>query len=82
MHAEYLHTEPSGLRPNKKLFSEGGICPNGESWVVPTAAFLRVWESPAGVHLKKQGFRMQNDGKQMGASEDRIIILPRHKLLD
>ena len=84
MHSEYLHTEQPKfeLRPNKKLFSEGGVSPNGKCWVVPTEAFLRIWESPAGVHLKKQGFRLQNNGKQMGASEDCIIIVPRNKLLD
>ena len=80
MHTEYLHSEQTfALRPNRVLFSDGGICPNGDSWVEPTEAFLRVWESPAGVHLKKQGFRMRNDGKQIGASADCIILLPRHK---
>ena len=82
MHAENLHTEYAenfnGYR-NMKLFSEGGIAPSGECWVAPTAMFLRVWESPAGNRLKKQGFRLRNNGKQIGASQDRILVCPRQK---
>ena len=76
MHAENLHTDFNGYR-NMKLFSEGGITPSGECWVSPTAVFLRIWNSPAGVHVKKQGFRLQDNGKQLGASQDRILICPR-----
>ena len=83
MHAEYLHTEWTknlGFRRNMKLFSEGGISPEtGECWVSPTVVFLRLWNSPTGVHLKRQGFRLQNNGKQIGASQDRILICPRQK---
>ena len=82
MHAEYLHTESPadlGFRRNMKLFSEGGISPTGECWVSPTAVFLRLWHSSAGVHLKKQGFRLQNNGKEVGASQDRILICPPQK---
>ena len=82
MHAENLHTEYAenfnGDR-NMRLFSEGGIAPSGECWVSPTAMFLRFWESPAGNRLKKQGFRLQDNGKQIGASQDRILICPRRK---
>ena len=82
MHSENLHTEYAetfrGYR-YMKLFSDGGITPAGECWVSPTNIFLRVWESPAGVHLKKQGFRLQDNGKQIGASQDRILICPRQK---
>ena len=67
------------LQPNTQLFSDGGISPAGECWVLPTETFLRVWESPAGAHLKKQGFRLRNDGKQIGASQECILICPRHK---
>ena len=80
MHSEQLHTEYTAnleLRRNMKLFSEGGITPSGECWVSPTDTFLRIWNSPAGVHVKKQGFRLQDNGKQVGASQDRILICPR-----
>ena len=65
------------LTPNTSLFSAGGISPNGESWVVPTALFLRLWHSPSGVELKEQGFRLGNDGKSVGASQDCVVYLPR-----
>ena len=82
MHAEYLHTEYAenlGLRRNIKLFSEGGISPTGDCWVSPTDIFLRLWNGPAGTHLKKQGFRLRDDGKQIGATQDCILICPRRK---
>lgn len=82
MHAEHLHTEWTkvfGFHRNMKLFSEGGIAPSGECWVSPTDFFLRVWESPAGNSLKKQGFRLQDNGKQVGASQDCILICPNRK---
>lgn len=82
MHSEYLHTgftEKFGVRRNMNLFSEGGIAPSGECWVTPTKVFLRMWHSPAGVHLKKQGFRLKNDGKRVGASQDCILYCPRRK---
>lgn len=80
MHAENLHTEYTanfGGHRNMKLFSEGGISPSGECWVSPTKVFLRMWNSPAGVHLRKQGFRLENDGKRVGASQDCILYCPR-----
>ena len=67
------------LRRNMNLFSEGGIAPSGECWVTPTTAFLSIWESPTGNRLRTQGFRLRNDGKQIGASQDRILICPRRK---
>ncbi|MDE0013910.1 MAG: hypothetical protein OXU36_22405 [Candidatus Poribacteria bacterium] len=82
MHTEHLHTEWAknfGFRRSMKLFSEGGITPSGECWVSPTDTFLRIWNSPAGVSIKKQGFRLQDNGKQLGASQDRILICPRQK---
>lgn len=82
MHAEHLHTEWAEnlrFRRDMKLFSEGGIAPSGECWVSPTDTFLRIWDSPAGVSIKKQGFRLQDNGKQLGASQDRILICPRQK---
>ena len=82
MHTEHFHTEWTknlGFRRNIKLFSEGGITPSGEYWVSPTETFLRIWNSPAGVHVKKQGFRLQDNGKQVGASQDCILVCPRQK---
>ena len=80
MHAENLHTEYAetfrGYR-YMKLFSDGGITPAGECWVSPTKVFLRIWNSPAGMYLKRQGFRLENNGKQIGASQDRILVCPR-----
>ena len=80
MHSENLHTEYTetfrGYR-YMKLFSDGGITPSGECWVSPTETFLRIWNSPAGAHVKKQGFRLQDNGKQIGASQDRILVCPR-----
>lgn len=69
------------LRPDMEFFSEGGIGPNGECWVVPTQNFLRVWQSPAGDFIKKRGFHLRNDGKQRGASQDCVLIMPRLKFL-
>lgn len=80
MHSERFSTNEAigfPLTPNTKLFSAGGISPNGESWVVPTALFLRLWHSPGGVELKKQGFRLDNDGRRVGASQDCVVYLPR-----
>ena len=85
MHSENLYTgqtENFELQPNTRLFSDGGISPAGECWVLPTDIFLRVWKSPTGKHLKKQGFHLRNDGKRVGASQNRILYCPRHKLLD
>ena len=83
MHSEHLYTKYvdnfRGYR-NRKLFSEGGIAPSGECWVSPTDFFLSMWESPAGNRLKRQGFRLQDNGKQIGASQDRILICPRQKV--
>ena len=78
MHAEYHHTQHEDdfeVRPNTELFSDAGISPSGECWVVPTEDFLHIWESPAGTYIKNRGFRMRNDGKQLGASQDRVLIV-------
>ncbi|RKU26776.1 hypothetical protein C6499_12755 [Candidatus Poribacteria bacterium] len=77
MHAENLYAENLSRYRNMKLFSEGGISPTGDCWVSLTAIFLQLWNSPTGVHLKKQGFRLQNNGKQVGASQDCILVCPR-----
>ncbi|RKU10850.1 hypothetical protein C6503_19390 [Candidatus Poribacteria bacterium] len=82
MHAEYHHTEQRDsfdVSPNTELFSDAGIGPSGECWVVPTENFLRIWESPAGAYIKDRGFRMRNNGKQLGASQDRVLIVLSHR---
>ena len=66
MHFEYL-------KPNTSLFADVGMIPSGDCWIAPTDAFLKLWESPAGEDLRKQGFRMRHDGKQVGASQDCIV---------
>lgn len=67
------------LTPNTKLFADGGISPDGECWVLPTDLFLRLWNSPGGVAMKEQGFRLGNDGKRIGASQDSVLYLPRRE---
>ena len=64
------------LQPNTRLFSGGGISPAGECWVSPTDIFLRVWKSPTGKHLKKQGFRLRNNGKQCRCIPRPYPLLP------
>ena len=63
------------MSPNTELFSDAGMGPSGECWVVPTEDFLRIWESPAGTYIKNRGFHMRNDGKQLGASQDCVLIV-------
>ena len=85
MHSEHLYSIQAGgfeLTPSTELFSDAGISPSGECWVVPTENFLRIWESPAGAYMKDQGFRLRNDGKRLGASQDRVLVVPPHKLLE
>ena len=60
-------------QPNTPLFTDAGIIPSGDCWVVPTDAFLKLWGSPAGNDLRKQGVRMRHDGKGGGASQDCIV---------
>ena len=79
MHTENEYVDNFSRYRHMKLFSEGGIAPSGECWVSPTAFFLRMWESPAGDRLKRQGFRLQDNGKQVGASQDCILVCPRLK---
>ena len=60
-------------QPDTPLFADADIIPGGDCWVVPTDAFLKLWESPAGEDLRKQGFWMGYDGKRVGASQDCIV---------
>lgn len=69
-----MHCEHEFERqPDTPLFAEAGMIPGGDCWVAPTDTFLKLWESPAGEDLKKRGFRMRRDGKQIGASQDCIV---------
>ena len=69
-----MHCEHEFERqPDTPLFSDAGMIPGGDCWVVPTDAFLKLWESPAGNDLRKQGFRMRHDGTRIGASQDCIV---------
>lgn len=69
-----MHCEHEFQRqPDTPLFPDAGMIPGGDCWVVPTDAFLKLWESPAGNDLRKQGFRMRHDGKQVGASQECIV---------
>ena len=77
-HHQINHAPNFQFRRSLNLFSEGGISPSGECWVSPTDTFLRLWNSPAGVNLKKQGFLLQDDGKRVGASQDCILICPKN----
>ena len=76
MHSEHLHTEPAIEIDLDGLFGEAGMLPDGDLWIVPTKTFLRIWQTPVGENLRKCGFRLANDGKAVGASEDCIIYLP------
>ena len=67
------HKHEFGRHPGTPLFSDGGIIPGGDLWVVPTDAFLKLWESPAGAELRKRGFRMCWDGRRIGASQDCVV---------
>ena len=62
-----------GRRLDTPLFSDAGIIPGGDLWVVPTDAFLKLWESSAGDDLRKCGFRMCWDGRLIGASQDCVV---------
>ena len=77
MHAQHLE-----FTSDTDFFTDAGISPSGICWVVPTDNFFLIWESPVGAHLKKSGFRLRNDGKALGASQDRILVVPSHKLLE
>lgn len=74
------HKHKFKQKPNTPLFAEAGMIPGGECWVVPTDAFLKLWESPMGDDLRKRGFRMRNDGTRVGASQDCIVAFTAARL--
>ena len=78
MYGEHLHSEPAIEIDLHGLFGEAGMSPEGDLWIVPTPKFLLIWKTSVGEYLRKRGFRLANDGKEMGASEDCVVHLPGH----
>lgn len=78
MHSEHLHSEETIEIDLHGLFGEAGMGPDGDFWIVPTQTFLRIWPTSVGDYLRKRGFRLENDGKEMGASEECVVHLPAH----
>ena len=76
MHAEYLNSTPAIEIDLQGLFSEAGMIPGGGLWIVPTATFLRIWETAAGEELRARGFRLGDDGQSVGASQDCVVHIP------
>ena len=76
-----MHCEHEFERqPVTPLFADAGMIPGVDCWVVPTDAFLKLWESPAGNVLRKQGFRMRHDGSRIGASQECIVSFTAARL--
>ena len=69
MHCEHEF----GRRPDTLLFSDAGMIPGGDLWVVLMDAFLKLWESPAGEDLRKRRFRMCCGSRQIGAFQDCVV---------
>ena len=67
------HEHEFQRQPDTPLFSDAGIIPGGDLWVAPTDVFLKLWESPASENLRKRVFRMCQDGKQIGATQDCVV---------
>ena len=76
MHSDHLHTEPAIEVDPNDLFSEAGMIPDGDLWILPTDTFLQIWQTPVGEQLRKRGFRLVQNGKQIGADYDRVICFP------
>ena len=77
MHAEHLQSEPAIEVDLHGLFTEAGVVPGGGGlWIVPTVTFLRIWETPAGEQLRERGFRLGDDGRALGASQDCVVHIP------
>ena len=80
MHAEYLAPHNHSylqLLPNAEWFIEGGVTPGGKWWIAPTPIFIeQIWHGCAGDDLKRRGFRLENDGHTVGASQHTVIYLP------
>ena len=60
------------LQANVPLFSDAGMIPGGGSWLMPTDAFMELWEQ-AGEQLTEKGFRLRHDGKTIGAPHNRVV---------
>ena len=76
MHAEYLGSEPSIEINLHGLFTEAGMIPEGGLWVVPTETFMRIWGTAEGAEFRERGFRLESDGKSLGASQDCVVHIP------
>ena len=77
MHSEHLQSEPAIEVDLHGLFTEAGMVPDGGGlWIVPTQTFLRIWETAAGAQLRERGFRLSNDGRTVGASQDCVVHIP------
>lgn len=76
MHSEHLHTEPAIEVDPNDLFSDAGMIPGGDFWIKPTETFLLVWRTPVGDNLRKRGYQLVENGKQIGADYDRVICFP------
>lgn len=80
MHTEYLtdseHTENDDLHIKGAWFVEGGITPEGKSWVAPSPNFLKRWrdnDNHLSDRLAELGFSHSTGGKAIGASQDEIF---------
>ena len=69
------------LLPNRELFHDSGIAPDGRWWIAPTPIFIqRLWHNSFGDDLRKRGFRLRYDGHCIGATQHTVIYLPAGEL--
>ena len=64
------------LKPSTPLFSEAGLIPSGGFWTTPNDVLLRLLDSPAGEDLRKRGFQLCQNGKELGAPQDCVVVFP------
>lgn len=76
MNSEHLHAKPAIEVDPDGLFGACGMIPGGDLWIVPTDTFLLIWQTPVGDHLRQRGFRLVQNGKQIGADYDCVICFP------
>ena len=73
MDAKHLHNAQALDIDLDGLWTECGMIPGGGLWFVPTETFFVIWATPVGAHLRKRGFRIENDGKAFDASQDCVV---------
>ena len=79
MRSEYLTphrtAEDCDFRIQGAWFVEGGITPEGKSWVAPSPNFLDRWldDDNLSDRLAKLGGSYSTDGKEIGASQSFIF---------